>query len=321
MTLPVARSQVRPHGPSIDTWLIQVVVIAAAFELIVLRVATRTAIHIPGISRIETPYRTTAEIGRLAYYVSVVLIVTMLIVVLWRRVTTGGRWLSGLAIGWFLVVAGSTRLGLTADSTLAWSVVGSVGILLPAAIRRFERRMLPVLLFGVSFVVAGVHSATQAGGLATSVLGPAPDGLLPLAEGLALLSCVLSPMLVGARVRRGPVVAGVGVALVTFIALLVSPATIKIILLWNFGLAGHFPTVLYGLAFGALVFTVLSARTTDPHLAFGLALIAIGGLGLHNSYQSGLVILGLATLGNVGPIQVPDPPGPGLRTLVGVRDA
>ncbi len=111
--------RLRSHEPASDTWLIRLAVAVAALELIILRLATRTAIHIPGISRIESPYRTTAEIGRLAYYVSVVLVVTVLVVFLWRRARSGGLGVGGLAIAWFLVVAGSTRLGYTSDSTLA----------------------------------------------------------------------------------------------------------------------------------------------------------------------------------------------------------
>ncbi len=50
---------------------------------------------------------------------------------------------------------------------------------------------------------------------------------------------------------------------------------------------------------------MLSARHNDPHLALGLALVAIGGLGLQSCYQGGLVILGLATLGSATVVRLP----------------
>ena len=173
-------------------------------------------------------------------------------------------------------------------------------MLLPAAMRRYQPRMLPILLFGMSFATAGLHAATQSGGFGT-IMGPAPAGLLPLTEALAVLACIASPMLVRINLRRAPLLAGVGVAFATLIALLASPATVKILLLWNFGLAGYFPAIVYAVAFGTLAFTALSCRSTDTPLALGLALLVLGGLGLHSSYQSGLVILGLVTLGTTDP--------------------
>jgi hypothetical protein len=108
-------------------------------------------------------------------------------------------------------------------------------------------------------------------------------------------------MLVRTEVRRAPLLIGAGVALATFMALLASPATVKILLLWNFGLAGYFPAFFYAVAFGALAFTALSSRSTDAPLALGLALLVFGGLGLHSSYQSGLVLLGLVALATTNP--------------------
>ncbi len=283
-----------------ELWLIRAAVVAAGIELVVLRLVTRTAIHIPGISRVESPYRVTAEMGRLAYYVAVVLVVVALGSVLWRGLAAGRFGWNAVAIAWFIGAAGATRLGLTSDSTLAWSVVGSVLMLLPAALRRYQPRMLPILLFGMSFALAGLHAATQVNGFG-SILGPAPTGFLPIAEALAVVACIASPMLVRTKVRRAPLLIGAGVALATFMALLASPATVKILLLWNFGLAGYFPAFFYAVAFGALAFTALSSRSTDAPLALGLALLVFGGLGLHSSYQSGLVLLGLVALATTNP--------------------
>ena len=289
-------------SPSLDPplapglWLMRAVVLAAGIELVVLRLMTRTAIHIPGISKVENPYRLAAETGRYAYYVALVLVVIALGSVTRREWQAGRFGPNSVAIVWFIGAAGATRLGLMSDSALAWSVVGSALLLLPAAMRRYQPRMLPIVLFGMSFVIAGIHNAAQSEELG-SFIGQAPNGLLVLAEALAILACVTSPMLVQTKLRTAPLVAGVGIASITFMALLASQATAKILLLWNFGLAGYFPAIAYAIAIGALTFTALQSRRTDGQLALGLVLLIIGGLGLHSSYQSGLVILGLAALG------------------------
>lgn len=276
-------------------WLVRAAVVAAAVELLVLRLFTRTAIHIPGISKVESPYRITAEVGRFAYYVAVVLLAVALGSLVWRRLAAGRFTWNAVAIAWFIGAAGATRLGLVSDSLLAWSVLGSALMLLPSAMRRYERRLPPVLLFGFSFAIAGLHAATQSGTFGT-IAEPAPDGLLPLAEGLAVLACATSPMLVRAGPRKAPFMVGIGFGLASLIALLASPATVKILLLWNFGLAGYFPALVYAIAFGTLAFTIFSCRVADPRLALGLTLLVFGGLGLHSSYQSGLIVLGLATI-------------------------
>ncbi|HEY4606071.1 MAG TPA: hypothetical protein VIH55_00365, partial [Acidimicrobiia bacterium] len=47
-------------------------------ELVLLRTGTRTLIHIPGLGRFESQIGLLAEVGRLAYYLAVVLAVATL---------------------------------------------------------------------------------------------------------------------------------------------------------------------------------------------------------------------------------------------------
>ena len=76
----------------------------------------------------------------------------------------------------------------------------------------------------------------------------------------------------------------------------------KILLLWNVGLAGYLPSVLYGIAAGAVVYTIVVLRATGRRTsAIGLALLFMGGIGLHSTYQTGLVLAGLALLGAADP--------------------
>jgi hypothetical protein len=79
--------------------------------------------------------------------------------------------------------------------------------------------------------------------------------------------------------------------------LLGGAATTKILMLWNFGLSGALPSILYAAAAGALGLTVVALARQRRGLAVaGVALVAIGGIGLHSTYQSGLAVVGLAAL-------------------------
>lgn len=282
-------------------WLLRTVAVAAAVELVVLRTMTRTAIHIPGIARVEGPYRVVAETGRFAYSAAVLLVAVALGWMAWKEWERRRLTVSLAAVVWFLAAAAAARLGLISDSVLDLSVIGGVLLLATAAIGKYRARALPVLLFAMSFAAAGLHGAGPAAGLGSGVVLSAPDGLLPLAEALAIVACLASPMLVSGRLRRAPLVAAAVVALATLLALLASPATVKILLLWNFGLAGYFPALVYAGAFGTLAFTALTSRMPDPYLAVGLALLVLGGISLHSSYQSGLVVLGLLAVARSGP--------------------
>lgn len=66
-----------PHRKVGLRWLLAVSVLV---ELLLLRTATRTLIHIPGIAGFESPVRAIAEVGRFAYYLAVVSLVATLVI-------------------------------------------------------------------------------------------------------------------------------------------------------------------------------------------------------------------------------------------------
>ena len=276
----------------------QALVAAAAVELLLLRLFTRTAIHIPGIDQFAGSYSVLAETGRLAYYAATALLVVLLASVALRALAA--RSLAGalaaLGIGLFLVGAAAALAGSIDDLALAAITLAAVVALVPfAAIALGPRGAVGLLLFVGAFALTVAFRAIEMAG------GHAPSALLPAAESLALLFALSAPLLFvreGRNRRRLILAASLG-ALV-FLALLANPATVKILALWSFGLAGYFPAVVYGAAVGALLYAVLMAVHRGRwSVALGLALLVLGGIGLQSTYQSGLVIAGLGLLAGV----------------------
>ena len=99
-------SLARVHLETLAVWL----VIAVAFELVILRTLTRVAIHVPGLGAIAGPYEMLADAGRFAYYVATVLAVVVaaaLAVAAWQVGTAGGR---AMAAGMAAVATGALGL-------------------------------------------------------------------------------------------------------------------------------------------------------------------------------------------------------------------
>lgn len=127
------------------------------------------------------------------------------------------------------------------------------------------------------------------------------------AEAAALAALALLGWPAVRRVGRGPggvsrrVVAAGVVAGLAVTTILVAPpagaASTKTLLLWNLGLGGYLAAPLYGLAVaGAVVGLTDRFRSGARFEAAGWALVICGGIGLHSTYQSGLVVAGLALL-------------------------
>jgi hypothetical protein len=88
------------------------------------------------------------------------------------------------------------------------------------------------------------------------------------------------------------------VAAVVFAAFLGNGgATARFLLLWNEGLSGALPSVAYAGASGCLAATLVAlVKARNGLAAAGPVLLVTGGIGLHSTYQSGLVITGMALL-------------------------
>ncbi|MEE9277289.1 MAG: hypothetical protein V3V06_02660, partial [Dehalococcoidia bacterium] len=293
---------------SAQQWLSFGLVTTAAAEFLLLRLFTRTAIHIPGIAQLSGPYTALAESGRYAYYVGTVFLVVLLIALaaaLLRHGTFHG--VAGAAgLFAFIIGAAGSRAGVVDDTTLAVISVSAVVALSIWAARALSRPAgVVVVLFAAAFVLAAIFAIAQ------SVWPSGPpvlrdSSLLVAAEALALFFAVASPLLAPRRNDRWALVAAGAMGVAIFAALTGTPATVKILALWSFGLAGYFPAVLYALGAGAVTYSLV-AMFRAGHLAeaAGLTLLVLGGIGLQSTYQTGLGIVGLAVIGQAVGLKTP----------------
>ncbi|MDX1619759.1 MAG: hypothetical protein R3320_02130 [Nitriliruptorales bacterium] len=268
---------------------------AAAVELLLLRTVTRTFIHIPGLERYETPLGLVAQVGRVAYYLAVVLTVLVLIALTAHVIQrTLDRSVIG-PVGGFLAAAVALRVGIMGDLTAAvvtLVAVGAMSVLTWRTLSRRERR--PLSLFIVAFLLAGAHGAAQFASTAGAGV-PRTAWLLLIAEIAALLGALLTPRLVPSDRRA----AGIGAvaALLVFGGLLSGGASLRILMLWNVGLAGWFPDLVYAAAAGTLTYTAVATyRAGRLRWTAAVVLLTCGGIGLHSTYQSGLVMAALLVL-------------------------
>ncbi len=273
--------------------------LSAAVELLVLRSFTRTAVHIPALEQMAEPYKVIATMGRSAYYVAGALMVVaaVLMVRLCWAERRGATWAAASGVAVFLAAAawgvggGANSVGVDVATLGAVGVVAGAG----AAADRRRGAMVMLVLFGLAFAASGAHTTLQAAAQ-ERIAQVRANWLLDMAEILAIGFAVATPLALLER-RPGRLVqaAGVTAGVLTFAMLVGSGSTTRILLLWNHGLAGTLPAVAYAFAAGGLAATIAGlVRQGDRMTAAGIVLMLAGGIGLHNTYQSGLVVVGLA---------------------------
>lgn len=273
-------------------WLGLVVIV----ELVLLRTGTRTLIHIPGLGRFDTSIGLLSEAGRLAYFLAVVLVITVLVYLghmAWTGGTVAGRALTAV-ISAFLVTALLGRIGVVTAAAVAWvSVVVLVAVL---ALIWSGLRSLPVAAFVAASVSASWSILGQ--GLGPGVSGRTVDIAVVLSEGLLLLALATTPLIVIGKVRAPAVIAGVVVFVLVGAGFWAGGSTLSILTLWNLGVPGWFSPIAYGFAFGGLVVALGSAladrRVT---IAAGLVLLVAGGVGSISTYQTALALTAVILLG------------------------
>lgn len=279
--------------------------IAAAVELLVLRSAMRAAIHIPAFESLAEAYQAFAWVGRYSYYVAALLLMVSLpsvTLLLWQQRSRPARAAAG-GLGAFAAAAVLARAGLGADLLLDALMTSAVALLALVAATTGERllRAAAIGVFAAAFMLAASFTIAQRA-VALGSLSPF-DGrwMLDLAEPLALAFALSVPWsLAGSLERRDWLVGGVA-GLLVFAFFLGEPATARFLLLWNEGLAGTYPSLVYGLAAGAGAAALWGLRRQRrPLEAAALVLLVAGGVGLHSTYQTGLVAIGLALLAAAG---------------------
>lgn len=285
-------------------------VVAAGLEFILLRLFTRTAIHLPNVQELSPGYTVLAEAGRLGYFAATVLLV---LVLAGGAILTRGRdakaWSATAGVMSFGVVAAMAAADGVDAAVLAAVSLAAVLLTAPWAAAQVRHTGVAALaLFAGAFTLAALFALGQ--GMHSGAL--LQTDLLLAAESLALAFGIAAPLLTG---RGDRVAVGVAAAagLLVFGALLGNESTSKTLALWSVGLAGYFPAVLYGGAAAGLTYAIVTAwRTRRRALAVGLVLVLLGGIGLHSTYQTGLVLAGLLALGSGQPAPAERRAEPGL---------
>lgn len=266
--------------------------VVALVELILLRSGTRTLVHIPGLGRYDVSIGVLNEVGRLAYYLSVVLLLVTfayLAAWLWRLDKPLSR-AAGLLVALSILVAVAGRTEIVSPTAVGWYSAGAIAAM--AAIAWRGVRSIPLVLFAGSWVVAAWSVLGQGVGGGMSVR--AVDTSVVVAEALLILAGVTAPLLVSRKVPTSAVVAGLAAFLVVATGFSVGGSTLAILTLWNLGVPGWLSPLAFGLAFGGLVIAAWSALAAGERMtAASIGLLVAGGVGTISTYQTGLVLAAL----------------------------
>ena len=275
---------------------------AALTELLILRTFTRTAVHIPALEAMAGPYEVISEIGRFAYFVTVVLLLAALPVLAMTLARGDTRLRAGsVAIAVFLGGAAIARLN-GSELLSAASILGATALLAGVAASNVRgRAALPWAVFGAATLAAGANILLQQPGMPARGEADAVRAFLTAAEYLGLAFAMMTPLfaggLPGAKLQAVAVVAGA----LAFAGMLAAP-TVRILLLWNQGFSGSLPAAVYGIAAAGITAALLSLWARGRRAeCIGLLLVAAGGMGLQSTYQSALVVAGLALVASVRP--------------------
>jgi hypothetical protein len=288
-------------APITTSWIASVLVGASLLELAMLRIGTRTAIHIPGLERIAGPYRMFAETGRLMFFAAVVLL-ALLLAYLVRDLYLDGRTRAAACLSSFVVVAALGGLRLIGNDVMAPAVTVIVAILGFVVLARQSRPVRVVVgLFVFTFLAGALQALLQSsvGGGLTGPFRYLPTGVEVMAVAFAISSGPLfwRALRPGRALTRRVQWSAVVTGLLVTAVILANPSTSHILMLWNIGLTGALPAAIYGLAAASLLVAVVSSfQCQQQTLALALVLLLLGGISLTSTYQSGLLIAGLGLM-------------------------
>jgi hypothetical protein len=287
-------------GRALEPYLYPIALLTVAallIELVALRLLTRTAIHIPGLERVEFGYRLVSEVGRLAFAAGIVLIVCLIVV---AAVDGGLRGRPGLTLVLygFLTAAALAAVGFIGDIAVSIVTVLAVAavpfVCRPRGSARRAWSQISPTLFVVAFVVAALPMIAREMvlDLGIPVLGMWQAGeALAILAGIALVARAPGPLKWRSALFGS--LAG-GFVLVSLVS---QPSTVEILMLWNLGLSGYFHPLFYAAATAGVVYGAHGAwRLGDRSVAIGAALVVAGGIGLHSAIQSAAFLIGVVIL-------------------------
>jgi hypothetical protein len=288
-----------PSAPPLGLLLVALAV-ASLLEMVVLRTFTRTAIHIPALEALAGPYRAIAFSGRYVYFLAAVLLMAALPAATWQMWRAGAAMerAAALSVAVFLAAAAAAAAGVLGRFELDVVSIAAVIVLAGAAAGRGKPAAWAVsAFFAAAFAFNGSYIALQVAHQDGMGL-PDVRWLTWCGEVAGVGFALATPLLLGARPSRRTLLVAAAVAAVTWALFLANGgSTARILLLWNEGLTSRLPAIAYAAAAGALTATFIGLiRTGRTTAAVALALLIAGGLGLESSYQTGLVVMGLAVL-------------------------
>ncbi|MCX7618065.1 hypothetical protein [Tepidiforma sp.] len=288
-----AATPTRPFLAAAVPWL----ALAVLIELLLLRTGTRLAIHVPAGRALETPYLALAALGRFAFFVALVLAVLIAaaaVVDLWVRGDAPAR-VAAVCLGGFAAAAGLLLL-LPGASPMVAAAAAIAAIALAAAVvpRGGLVPAVPFSLLGFSLIASAAYAATQA---SPALPSGAAVPLLDAAEAAGLAAGAALPLALCRRPGFAAAGFGAAAALGALTVFAAPAASGRIILLWNGGVTGALPPVLYAAAAAGFAAAAWQAwRRGERMLLAAFALLFAGGLGFHNTYQS-LLLLDAAAVG------------------------
>lgn len=287
-SVPLARALAVRAAPFGSAPANHALAVAALLELALVRVGSRTAIHIPALPELRRPYEAAVALGNVALDVAQALAILVLALVVadaWRAGTPRGRLVAGVAVA-FLAAASSTRLGWGPPGVWQAATVGIVVALTAGAAR--GRGAGVIACFGIAWLALGLHTAMQGLGFELHSTGL---WLLWVGEAAGLAVPFAAVLAARPRSRRAWLAAAAAGVVVGGAMAAPSGWTVRFLILWNLGVAGTFPAAVYGAAAAAGTAALVGGYRAAWPVA---PLLLAGGLGLHNTYQSALVVAGLA---------------------------
>jgi len=281
-------------------WLepvVRVTVLVVLAEALLLRGATRVFIHIPGVDVTSGILGVVTDLARLAFRMAVPLafvLLLMLVASLWE---SGSRQVA-ILVGAFLGLAAAGRFDVMREFVDP-ILLGLVALVAVVVVTGLESRWrIPVATWSAAFLMAGLVRLLDqwAADGASSVSLPWLPGM---AETVALIAFITTPLVLRNRPRPLDLLIGVGVAVLIASTLSGAEAqsAAKILGLWNLGWAGGYPVLVYAVAVGILVATVTTlARGRRMMTAASFVFMGAAGFGLFSSYQTALLVLGLVLM-------------------------
>jgi len=270
---------------------------ALLIELVALRLLTRTAIHIPGLERVEIGYRIVSEVGRLAFGAGVVLIVSLIVA---AAIDAGVRDRRGtaLVLSAFLTVATLAAVGAVGDIALSIATTLAVAavpiVCAPRGSKRQSLARISPTLFAAAFVVAALPTIARE---VVPDLSVPVIGMWQAAEALAIIAGIALVARAPGPLKRNSALLGSAAGILVLASLISQPSTVEILMLWNIGLAGYFHPLIYSAGTACVVYAAHGAWTLgDRSVAIGAALVVAGGIGLHSAIQSAAFLMGVVIL-------------------------